>query len=98
MTNSIRTHFGDPCLHCGIPHDEVAAGPCTGDAAKAIPVAYCSLGVRWDGVEHFRVRFSDGRVEDRWNHISERAPYHHFGWSDTLVYPPRYDGALKAGG
>lgn len=22
------THFGDPCVHCGTPHDEVAPGPC----------------------------------------------------------------------
>jgi hypothetical protein len=22
------THFGDPCVHCGIPHDEVPPGPC----------------------------------------------------------------------
>jgi hypothetical protein len=23
-------HFGDPCVHCNTPHDEVAPGPCTG--------------------------------------------------------------------
>lgn len=22
------THFGDPCIHCGTPHDEVARGAC----------------------------------------------------------------------
>jgi len=21
-------HVGDPCQHCGIPHDDVSAGPC----------------------------------------------------------------------
>jgi hypothetical protein len=21
-------HFGDPCVHCGIPHDDVPIGPC----------------------------------------------------------------------
>ncbi len=21
-------HFGDPCVHCGTPHDEVQPGPC----------------------------------------------------------------------
>lgn len=21
-------HFGDPCVHCGIPHDAVSVGPC----------------------------------------------------------------------
>lgn len=23
-------HCGDPCFHCGIPHDEVPVGPCQG--------------------------------------------------------------------
>lgn len=23
-------HFGDPCIHCGTPHDEVPVGPCHG--------------------------------------------------------------------
>jgi hypothetical protein len=23
-------HFGDPCIRCGIPHDEVPTGPCAG--------------------------------------------------------------------
>jgi hypothetical protein len=22
------THFGDPCVHCDAPHDDVAPGPC----------------------------------------------------------------------
>ena len=25
-------HFGDPCIYCGTPHDEVAPGPCPGRA------------------------------------------------------------------
>jgi hypothetical protein len=37
----MKTHFGDPCLHCGIPHDEVEPGPCRGDHQKAIVLAYC---------------------------------------------------------
>lgn len=24
------THFGDPCVHCNTPHDEVPIGPCRG--------------------------------------------------------------------
>lgn len=91
----MKKHFGDPCIHCGIPHDEIASGDCTGDFKKAIPIAFASLGVRWDHVEHHRVRFSDGRIEDRWNHISENAPYFHFGHSDVLISPPRYDESLK---
>ena len=23
-------HFGDPCVHCGQAHDDVAPGPCPG--------------------------------------------------------------------
>lgn len=88
-------HFGDPCIHCGIPQNQVPAGSCQGDATKAKPISYCSLGVRWDKVEHFRIRWSDGRVTERWAHISEHAPYFHFGFSDDLVNPPRYDEKLR---
>lgn len=26
------THFGDPCVHCGIAHDDAPPGPCKGRA------------------------------------------------------------------
>ncbi len=94
----MKHHFGDPCIHCAIPHDDLPVGDCQGDPAKAKPLAYCSMGVRWDGVQHYRVRFSDGRVEDRHRHISEHAPYYHFGYSDDLIDPPRYDRSLETGG
>jgi hypothetical protein len=94
--SEIRTHFGDPCIHCGTPHDEIEPGSCHGDFTKAKPTAYASLGVRWDGVEHYRIRFSDGRVEDLWRHISEHAPYWHFGFAKEFQQPPRYDERLKA--
>jgi hypothetical protein len=35
------THFGDPCIHCGTPHDDVAPGACTGDRENARVLAYC---------------------------------------------------------
>ena len=28
-------HFGDPCVHCGIPHDDVPVGPCQGVSTKS---------------------------------------------------------------
>jgi hypothetical protein len=87
-------HFGDPCIHCNTLHDDVPVGPCQGDPAKAKPIAYASLGVRWDKVEHFRIRFSDGHIEERHAHISEHAPYWHFGHSPDLTQPPRYDATL----
>lgn len=27
-----NAHFGDPCIYCGVPHDEVPVGPCKGRA------------------------------------------------------------------
>lgn len=89
------THFGDPCIHCSTPHDRIPVGPCTGDLSKAVPIAFCSLGVRWDKVEQCRIRMSDGSVIERWNHISEAAPFWHFGYSDQLRHPPRYDETLR---
>lgn len=88
-------HFGDPCVHCGIPHDDVPVGPCQGDSTKAVAIAYKSLGVRWDNIEQFLVRYSDGRVESRHHHISEHAPYYHFRLDVELRSPPRYDEKLK---
>jgi hypothetical protein len=76
--------------------EEMKPGPCEGDPKKAVPVAYASLGVRWDKIERFRIRFSDGRIEERHNHISEHAPYWHFGYSDKLTQPPRFDTKLRA--
>lgn len=91
----MRTHFKDPCIHCGVTMEAMKPGDCEGDTKKAIPLEYASLGVRWDGVEHYRIRFSDGRVEDLHEHISFQAPYYHFGYSDSLISPPRYDEKLK---
>lgn len=92
----MMTHFGDPCIHCGTPHDAVEPGACKGDRNKAKPLAYAVIpSTRTDGVEHYRIRFSDGRVEDRHMHVSYHAPYYHFGHSDELIQPPRYDERLR---
>jgi hypothetical protein len=32
--DSRLAHFGDPCIYCGIPHDDVPPGPCRGDRTK----------------------------------------------------------------
>lgn len=89
-------HFQDPCRHCGTPLDKMEFGPCKGDPAKAVPLAYAVIPERrFDGVEHYRVRFSDGRVVDRWEHVSFHAPYYHFGYSDDLIQPPRHDLKLR---
>ena len=68
-------HYGDPCVHCGIAHDDIPPGPCLGDAGKAVPMVFRSYGTRWDGVEHFLIQYSDGHFEERWEHISALLPY-----------------------
>lgn len=88
LSAETMTHFGDPCIHCHIAHDDVAPGPCTGDRSKAIPIAYRSLGVRWDNVEHFLIQMSDGTVTDRWEHIYLATPW-------TYLKDARYDDKLR---
>lgn len=39
------------------------------------PVAWRSLGVRWDHVEHFLIKYDDGEIEDYHQHISFHTPY-----------------------
>lgn len=87
---STLKHFKDPCVHCLLPHDEVPVGPCLGDRNRAVPMAFCSLGVRWDNVEHFRIRMSDDSLTDYWNHIS-------MGTTQEVGYlhGVRYDAMLK---
>ena len=87
-------HFGDPCIHCGIAHDDVPRGDCQGNASKAVPIAYKSLGVRPDKVERFLVRMSTGEVVERYAHVREHAPYYHFGHAGELGHPPRYDPSI----
>lgn len=89
----MQTHFKDPCIHCGTAMEGVAVGACPGDAKKAIPIAYRSLGVRWDGYENFLIRMSTNEVVERWHHISEQAPYRGFVNGD-IQQPPRYDPKL----
>lgn len=38
-------------------------------------MAWKSLGVRWDNVEHFLIQFSDGHFEHRWEHIEADLAY-----------------------
>lgn len=61
-------HYGDPCIHCSTPHDEVPVGPCKGDPAKAIILAYCVARQAWQnpgsGAETIRCMMSDGSIRD----------------------------------
>lgn len=29
-----RLHKGDPCVYCGVPHNDVASGPCPGSKGE----------------------------------------------------------------
>ena len=64
----IKTHYGDPCIHCGVAHDDVPSGACIG-TKPAVPIAYRCISVRRDGVERFLILMSDGSIEDRWEHF-----------------------------
>jgi hypothetical protein len=81
-------HFGDPCVHCGIAHDDVPSGPCEGDSSKAVPMAYRRLGVRWDHVERFLIQMSSGEFIDRYEHVEMGLP---FGYLKDV----RYDKNLQ---
>ena len=35
-----RLHEGDPCIYCGMEHDDVGAGPCSGKENKFKEVIY----------------------------------------------------------
>lgn len=93
-----QTHFGDPCIHCATPHDEVQPGACPGDPSKAKVIGYASLGVRPDGVERYRYRLSTNEVCEVHSHVSNHAPYYHFGRSEDLINPPPHDARLKVEG
>lgn len=85
----------DPCIHCGIAQDKVPVGACQGDFTKAKPVAFRSLGVRHDGVEHFLIRYSDWSVREHHAHVSYHSPYYHFGHSREMDNTLRYDPRLN---
>lgn len=89
-----RHHFGDPCHMCGIGHDDVEAGPCGGNIPLKI-LGYTLVETRWDGVEHYRWRVSDGSVHETWSHVTNRLPYYHFGLSDKIITPPPHDLSLR---
>lgn len=62
MTQAIiRTHFGDPCIHCSIPHDAVPAGLCTGQRPPKVIGASFVKQVHRN--RFYVLRYSDGHTE-----------------------------------
>lgn len=88
-------HFGDPCMFCGVGHDDLAPGPCPKNDGKVRVAHYAVVDRRWDGVERYRYRTTDGKVHEVSAHISFKLPYWHFGYCDDFVNPPKWDEGLK---
>ena len=67
-------HYGDPCIHCGTPHDDVPTGSCMGDPKKAIILAYCVARQAWENpgsrCNTVRCAMSDGSIRDEAWHPS----------------------------
>ena len=84
----MMTHYGDPCIHCGIPHDDIPSGPCMGDLRKVRPIRYRDFGQRKSDLRrHLLVLFSDGTYTDYWLHPDEPDPW-------MLNIPPVFDQNL----
>ena len=75
-------HFGDPCVHCGIAHDDVAPWPCKGDPTKAVVVAYCVQRQAYQnpgsGCDTVRCAMSNGTIRDDARHPAEHWPYNSY--------------------
>ena len=67
-------HFGDPCLHCATPHDDVAVGPCPGDREKARVLAYCVSRQAYEnpgsGCDTVLCKMTNGEVREDHRHPS----------------------------
>lgn len=97
LTSDELHHYGDPCVHCAIPHDDVPPGPCEGDPSKAVPMAWRSLGVRYDNVEHFLIQMSNGEFTHRWSHINNALPWNYLKNArfDSTLSPVKRSTCLR---
>lgn len=72
-------HFGDPCIHCGTPHDEVGVGNCPGDVDKARVLAYCVDRQAWQnpgsGCDTVLMLMTTGGLREEAHHPSDHWPY-----------------------
>lgn len=87
---SEQTHFGDPCIHCGTPHDEVEPGPCKGGREKARVLAYCVSRQAWQnpgsGCCTILCKMTNGEIRQDARHPSEHWPqYDWFKNAETLA-------------
>lgn len=74
-TISALRHYGDPCVHCGVAHDDVPPGPCQGDRSKTVVMAYCierqSHQNPGSGCDTILCLMSDGNLQIDARHPSE---------------------------
>jgi len=71
-------HFGDPCIHCGTPHDDLEIGPCKGDPARVKIYAYSIIRQahqQTSGRDNVRCYMSDGTIREEAHHPSTHWPY-----------------------
>ncbi len=87
----MKTHFGDPCIHCNVPHDEVEVGACKGSPEKAIVLGYCVARQAWQnpgsGCDTVLCKMSDGSVRQEARHPAEHWPYSDW-FKNARVYAP----------
>ena len=57
----MKTHYGDPCIHCHTPHDEVPIDECVGDGQPKVIGASFLKQVHRN--RYYLLRYSDGHTE-----------------------------------
>ena len=58
-------HYGDPCIHCKNPHDDVERGDCTGSKDNAIVLKYWVKKMAYEqsnGADLVRAKLSTGEI------------------------------------
>ncbi len=81
----MKTHFGDPCIHCRTAHDDVPVGTCVGDSRLAVDIAYFPLYVRWDGVDVSLVLRSDNTLIEQYLHSYAISHYRNMRMDINLI-------------
>ena len=59
------THYGNPCVHCSVPHDKVKSGDCKGDRSKAVPLQYWIKRYAMhstNNADEVRIKLSTGEI------------------------------------
>jgi len=72
-------HFGDPCIHCNIAHDDFPVGPCQGDHSKAKIIRFGLARQAWQNpvtqCDDVVILMSSGEMFRESHHPSEHWRY-----------------------